>query len=94
MKVFMSMIANDGYHDDRVHTRGGTDGHNEDGDRERGDEGPCPGVTPLTRYFLCSSDAGGGGGGGGGGIWNRMTASVLWLDKGDFPENVHTVCPC
>ena len=19
---------------------------------------------------------------------------VLWLDKGDFPENVHTVCPC
>ena len=18
----------------------------------------------------------------------------LWLDKGDFPENVHTVCPC
>ena len=18
---------------------------------------------------------------------------VLWLDKGDFPENVHTVCP-
>ena len=19
---------------------------------------------------------------------------ILWLDKGDFPENVHTVCPC
>ena len=19
---------------------------------------------------------------------------VLWLDKGDLPENVHTVCPC
>ena len=19
---------------------------------------------------------------------------VLWLDKGDFPENVHAVCPC
>ena len=19
---------------------------------------------------------------------------VLWLDKGDFPENLHTVCPC
>ena len=20
--------------------------------------------------------------------------NVLWLEKGDFPENVHTVCPC
>ena len=19
---------------------------------------------------------------------------ILWLDKGDFPKNVHTVCPC
>ena len=19
---------------------------------------------------------------------------ILWLDKGDFPENVHTACPC
>ena len=19
---------------------------------------------------------------------------VLWLDKGDFPQNLHTVCPC
>ena len=19
---------------------------------------------------------------------------ILWLDKGDFPENLHTVCPC
>ena len=19
---------------------------------------------------------------------------VLWLDKGDFPGNLHTVCPC
>ena len=89
MKVFMSMIANDGYHDDRVDTRGGTDGHNEDGDRGRGDEGPCPGVTPLARYFLCSSDTERKKE-----IWNRMTTSVLWLDRGDFPENVHTVCPC
>ena len=27
-------------------------------------------------------------------IWNGMTASVLWLHKGDFPEIVNTVCPC
>ena len=19
---------------------------------------------------------------------------VLWFDKGDFPENMHTMCPC
>ena len=24
----------------------------------------------------------------------RSRGLVLWLDKGDFPENLHTVCPC
>ena len=23
-----------------------------------------------------------------------LLSVVLWLDKGDFPENLHTVCPC
>ena len=23
-----------------------------------------------------------------------LESVVLWLDKGDFPENLHTVCPC
>ena len=44
MKVFMTMIASDGYHDDCVDNRGGADGHNEDGDRERDDDGPCRGL--------------------------------------------------
>ena len=26
-------------------------------------------------------------------VFNRLSV-VLWLDKGDFSENVHTVCPC
>ena len=24
----------------------------------------------------------------------RRLRVILWLDKGDFPENLHTVCPC
>ena len=29
-------------------------------------------------------------------VFNRLSAVcvVLLLDKGDFPENLHTVCPC
>ena len=26
-------------------------------------------------------------------VFNRLTV-LLWLDEGDFPENLHIVCPC
>ena len=40
-----------------------------------------------------------GGGGGGGGVGTSCKnytkpnqTVILWLDKGDFPQNLHTVC--
>ena len=27
-------------------------------------------------------------------VLNYCLSVILWLDKGDFPENVHTVCLC
>jgi len=26
-------------------------------------------------------------------VFNRLSV-VLWFDEGDFPENLHIVCPC